>query len=752
MRKLLVAILLVAMLVTALSACAGSKSTTTTDGQGDEKNDHLANENNKNNENSNENNNENSGNDTSIGIRGTELAKILLANGRLDVNALSTSGGLFTDGVETLEALKEETKRSFAAASDKYNEAALLTAFGPMQTLDASQKVIEAAEFCRSYEVFANTAENIVGNAEMGIELINYVKKYVRVVDKWVKTGAVVGQEILLHVEKNSEMIIERYEDFWRFCRRYKNEKGQDVYELIYQNSMSTIRSLYIKGERYELSHTFDDIHDVTVATNTKGYWEIFNNRTRMSETQPEIRNTSEVFVMKDDLCYAASYGFDEYATQRVTIVNKDRTSDILSSNKLQDMTSFGLNLGAFSGIKQIVETEHSFGRVILDSGEAIKNESYLDGKVMVRDTLIQYSAWGEEVTLMIDVMAEGEDPYAILKQLLNEWGLTCKYDIDTVFVELAAADRELENMKKYYLWHGYSINDPSELDKAFEVDMQKTEELVALCERVKDAEIVDMSGASLEDSKLDISFAQITENNMEGVSYSDRVISISKGELALKDELFLIEGEKYSVFFAFKSKSDGKLTNIVLDGTPAVTHEGGSEIKVKAAENVTIEIPLMAIGEYVPVAYIGTADGIRVSQIVEIGFGEIAAEKFERENLCISISKAENSSLLITYEERIDATVTIVVNAPVSYEELLLKMSQLAYTYGEPDESLIEKLNGVDTFEELSPDSTDIGEGQYRIAFNVINGEHSATGYLYADIVIEEIEDNEEIEEGEEI
>ena len=93
--------------------------------------------------------------------------------------------------------------------------------------------------------------------AENAADLIDHIKKNVRVVDKWVSFGT---DRYLLHVDENAELLFEERGDDTStrldICLRYKNERGEDVYELFTRSdserSVFSSRVTYIPGKRYE--------------------------------------------------------------------------------------------------------------------------------------------------------------------------------------------------------------------------------------------------------------------------------------------------------------------------------------------------------------------------------------------------------------------------------------------------------------------------------------------------------------------
>ena len=183
------------------------------------------------------------------GLSGSDAAKLLFANERLNAQLLKTEGDIFENGVEVMNDLAET---AIANLNVRYvgNSTPIVTnlsAFQRLSTLiegDYSGKLeIDGDTFIwsgfeennNSYDAFKSTTEGIVYTAKLGAELIDNVKKNVRVVDKWVDVGEA---QYYLSVDENSETLFERRlsDNNVTICRRYKNEDGDDVYELYSEN------------------------------------------------------------------------------------------------------------------------------------------------------------------------------------------------------------------------------------------------------------------------------------------------------------------------------------------------------------------------------------------------------------------------------------------------------------------------------------------------------------------------------------
>ena len=210
------------------------------------------------------------------GMSGTEAARLLLAEERLNAKLLRNEGNIFEDGVAVMNNLAKTAMENLNIPRVG-RKSPSVTPLASTQSLSTELKgtgggkvVIDGDTYTwsdfvennNSYDYFENLTGNIVHNAEMGADLIDNVKKYVRIVDKWVAFDE--STKYYLHVEENMEYLIERYTgggfDQLKICKRSKNAEGKDMYEL-YHSSADTQtdtqyeeRMTYIPGERYELS------------------------------------------------------------------------------------------------------------------------------------------------------------------------------------------------------------------------------------------------------------------------------------------------------------------------------------------------------------------------------------------------------------------------------------------------------------------------------------------------------------------
>lgn len=703
------------------------------------------------------------------GLTGTDVAKLLLAEQRLNSHLLDTEDDIFENGVETYENLARMAQKSLdglnvAALTPRYSASAPLTLQPVASTL--TQRAMteigadDISEFSRDYEVFRSTAELIVSNAEAGADMIDHVKKYVRVVDMWVSHVAVEGEELYLHVEENSETIYSRYNGRINVCRRFKNEKGQDVYELLQENSFETIRSTYISGELYEFSRRFADMdrYDVMVAQNTKGYWEVFSNISTRDEVYfpGEVLHSPQFFMMKEDISYAFMNLYRD-GVQRFSLVNDARTSDIISEQLLEYddnlqkyRMTYSIKPAAFTGVAgALLDSEFSGSAVLLENGQRIEMMTYYrDGEKLPADVgvgdydlyvnhlPIVGTAWGTEVEVYMEVFGDSiQDCRQILKDQLARWGLVCKYgDADFLFAQLDRAYQEAEAILSYHKWLGYSTADAEGLTQALEIEKSRFAALDEMRDAVKDAPVVSMTDR--EAYELAIRFAPIVAQTGEGVALNGRTVSLSSLELAINDSLLFVKDTEYAIFFALKPVDGSGLIHIDVENPQTVAYDGSSSFRV-AMGGASFALPVVEAGEYTLVVYIGLADGVRASDCVAVAFDTVAADALRSGAAVMTASKADDGSLRILWEENFDVYVSLSGDASVDYQALYEMIAGAGYSYGLVS-GVIERLGADGGYTAMSGEETSIADGTYRLGYTVQNGETVTAGYIYADYVVE--------------
>ncbi|MBQ7779088.1 MAG: hypothetical protein IJ404_01210 [Clostridia bacterium] len=686
-------------------------------------------------------------------MNGSEVAKLLLANERLNAQLLKNDGDIFENGVKVMNTLAKIATANLSVRSADRNtfSTAKLSAVKKTSTVlegDYSGKVeitddaffwSEFEENNNSYDYFKHVTDNIVIMADFGAELIDDVKKNVRVVDKWVNVG---GTHYYLHVDENGETLYEKdtANDFLKICKRYKNDEGKDVYELYTKQGTIEERMTYIPGERYELSMLEDFGNTYFTADNSKGYWETY-----VVNGMSEHYNVS-YFIMKNDICYDAFYDPQNKSISMLKVMSSDKKTDILNYFDGEDFSSIDLKLCGFDGIKSVeapassVEYNESTGLANLSNGSVGKlhltngktlafGDSFADDKVSVNSIHVGYIGgfgYTGEMSLRI-----GGETYAerleALKSFLNETGLQCRRNIDSVLSGIDRALTDLESVIKYYKWNDVSVSDEAGLLKAESKEKTRFEDMEALYTAIKDAEVLDISDTKLID--LNINFAPITDSSFDGVTLDAVNVSVGGASLTIKDTTLFVEGESYKLAFAL-ADSDAGLAHFEIENTSSIKYAGENTFTVTASD-LKFTLSSLSSGSYTLVAYIATLEGIRTSAYIPVTVNETVNMPVDIENMTVSAENTdENGTLTLSYEQKKDFTVTLITEGRIGYEEFRTAVSELAFEYGIPSDT-IELVSG-DTYTALEGNEAEIADGTYRISYEAENGGSVTQGYIY--------------------
>jgi len=353
-------------------------------------------------------------------LSGTERAKLLLASQRLNETALNTDGNIFENGEKVMYNLIDI---AIANLGVQYADEATLTPASEENTTvetieeehgttikigDKTVRWYGFPEMNNSYGAFLNMTEGIVTEAKTGAELIGFVKKNIRVVNKWV---VFADRKYYLDVDENSEVL---YEDDLqtgdiKSIKRYKNEDGKDVYEMYRRNGEYENRTFYIPGERYE----FSDSYQYFVADNTKGYWEVY----KVGDMGTHY-NVS-YFIMKDNICYDAFYDYENGEITMLKVMSEDRKADIFNIIKYYDdenpsnnFINVDLKFSGFDGIDYVespredmyssdwsgegdfsyITSRYETVSVHMLNGKVIEyGDTYFDGKIRVDRIMVSH-------------------------------------------------------------------------------------------------------------------------------------------------------------------------------------------------------------------------------------------------------------------------------------------------------------------------------------------------------------------------
>ncbi|MBE6619844.1 MAG: hypothetical protein E7625_00570 [Ruminococcaceae bacterium] len=622
------------------------------------------------------------------------------------------------------------------------------------------------AEYSNSHDYFSNITNNVVSNAEMAADLIDRTKKNVRVVDKWVD---IWGDQYYLHVEDNCEILFNRQDDFLRICKRSKNEQGVNVYEVYQTSPSAEMRMTYIPGRKYEytMRSSSNDTGHNFIAENTKGFWEVLDVGGRAP-----YYNVS-LIVLKDDICYDAFYNPNEdgRGLGGLQVISADRKTDILRATGIltEERGMVELSLQSFDGIKEIrieVEpdkiinvTEQGFdeelyyleqdgqryymtsglksAEVVLNNGMVLRDgDRYLDGRVEVRRTLVSFSnkengSCGYTSAMDMEIIADTyEKRMETLREFLALTGLVCKRDMDYVRAGITQAYAELDQLVKYKQWNESPILTGEDIAKGCENLDAKYSAWQATYDAIKDAEMIDFSNTEI--MELNIHFAPITAQKATVVKNEGLLVSVTELALTVEDTTLLVENEPYMVNFALVGTGSQGLTHVTLGETQTASYDGGSTFTV--TQTTTFEIPVLVPGDYTVVAYISTADGIRMSGYTDVVFTEVAPYEGTQANLAIKVGQGSEGQLAVSYEYIREVEVAVTFESEqVTYAAMHVALSEAAYTYGfAMEEAMVEVKGEGDTWTSLTGQEEALASGTYRLKYQINNGETHIEGYVY--------------------
>lgn len=726
------------------------------------------------------------------GMSGTEAAKLILAGERLNAQLLKDSDNIFATGEAALENLAAKAKENLAKNS--YVGSAGLMALSSLTPLSTKAEAGDGSyveidgnvyrwkgfqESSNSYSYFENLTTNVVTSAERGAALIDNVKKNVRVVDRWVKTD--LG-DLYLHVEENEELLFSRFQGQVDACRRYKNEKGTNVYELYWQNEIGASRMIYIPGEKCEYSFQPHDggNHDF-LAENTKGFWEV------VDVGKAERHYNVSCMVLKDDICYDAFYNPapDAQYVNMIKVISADKKTDLLWYDPTPgiETSTVTLHLQGFEGVAYTEFTDTTGNGIYTDryenfslygvredgtvlvtsNGTRLKGgDLFLDGKVEVR-SVITHQFWlmdddyrtigGYAPSVDLWIHADGKDEvFALVQEFLNIAGLRCTRDFDYVLSGINQALLELSQFTQYHQWNESPIRDHDTLAKGFANRQAKYDAWAAAYDAIKGGEVLDMTSG--EDMTLYMSFSPVTLGTGAAVAINGLDVSISDLALSATDTLLFVDDEPYVLAFALLGLegTDGTLTLLKSTGEIVTTpYADADTFTVKGG--ASLQLPTLAFGSYTLVAYISTADGIRSSAFVPVPVTELVPYERVSGNVSVSTAKAADGTLLLTFTEVLDVEVSahLPEQGYHSYATMYDALAEAAYLYGfAEEEALVERLGEDGSWTAMLGTEAQLESGTYRLAYTIKNGESVKNGTVFTTYTAPEIEIDPDVPPGE--
>ncbi len=585
------------------------------------------------------------------GITGTAAAKILLARSRLKESDLTDSENL----------LKNEEALEQSLAAFRQGTAQLLSQY-------------EESSNTASY--FENIQTGVASNAQQMADLIRMIKTDIRVVGKWIVMSE--KNSLLLTVDAEGETIYEKHEFGYIICKRTQTPSGKDRYEIFREEDTCTARLIYIPDEFFQMANFFPqedfDSH-VVIGDKSNGYWTLY-----------EPRSNGQYFgsVLNGKVCY--QFDVSPYAESPVvTVISGDRKCDILRYSA----GSFSCLPGAFNGIEAITAPAGEWGDMRLSNGTTVRTgDTFAEGKIEFRGAV--NSEFPEFILRTTTPDLEGQ--LADFAAGLQEMGLTCRRNLNDVLNGLRNAAAVQNQFEKSYVWNGYPATQPAEALKAEQASFPQFRDMLTEAESLDKISINDQEALN-----ANIDFLSVSALNPGTVSYKNRRITVGNLTLTAQKGALLEKNEAYTVVLALagaagsektlaSSKTGGAtllgglmplagtadfsaIIPLQTESTATATYNGEGDLTVTLS--AAVDLPRLDVGSYTLVAYLATAEGIRVSKPAPVLLNNALKDSGTFPGTDFSFGAGNDGAVTVTYSENDDLVVSV-------------EAKEGGYTYGE--------------------------------------------------------------------
>ena len=699
---------------------------------------------------------------------GTEAAKLLLANERLDESLLGSN-------------LSFLSKFSISAQADNNDALGLIEVYDAGESTSASPRVSTLTATTRptftntaagehtwknfpayspsmvEYSQFVNSVERATATVA---EEIAHMKNNVGITDKWVKVGK-EWQMLRVYQDRDVLMVIGTYNDIHVYYR-YTNENAKNVYELYSfmdygDGTTANIKTLYIPGERCEhMSDHSTGFGDYFIAENSRGYWV----NTRFSYQKHEDGSTDTAFfpvVIKDGLGYGAAIqtfrhgeqGEDTQSDGLYYVFDPAENRELFRINTQGDRYDFELYLDAIkdgfvsvtgSDVRYIddaltYETDGPLSVLTTDKGSyAITPGAMLDGAgaFTLTDGRVQYDHSERfhkgYVTFSRTGSTNVNNACRLLGMHLGDMGLSLYCDMNTVAQSVKEAEELTASFRDTFSWNGFIQSDTDQAKKAHDLLQEQYRNARADYEAVKDYEQVSSRQVLSSDAR----FAALSILSNSENTFADGVLDL-KNILVGTDDVALFEsGTAYILQVGLSLVDEAgnpiSVNTVSLTGTEAkstVFTEGSITLSASGR----YQIPLnLSSGRYAAVVYVATADeGIRVSEMKKLAFVDIREGEIESAAMLITATK-EDSNLFLAYKISNTRSITLEATQDTyTVEELTAIITREILAFGAPiSQASLETADG----QTIDANAT-LGKGTYRMLCYINTVDGMAQGYV---------------------
>lgn len=665
--------------------------------------------------------------------KGTEAAKLLLANERLDENLISHKIDVGLNSINPNAAMRKTVSMLSHSYTALSSSSAHVWSEFPVHNDTASQ--------------FSAFLLNIENEAKYVGEDIANMKNNVGVVDKWVDVG---GEQHLLKVyDTKDALFVKRGDSDLHVYFRYTDENANNVYEMYSfmkydDGTEGKIRTMYIPGARYEYQYiNSNGFEDYVIMENSRGYW-VGNRYNYFSDTTNTFVRFFPI-IIKGDFCYSATIEMynDKIDVYGFTVVDLVSGCELITITPAEDTSSATLHAaGIKSGLvslgadnfevydgayltSEVKEMITSNG-VYRTDGDAVNGGKFEGGMVSFDYLWEIYTGY---INIRLDTPAGTlDEAFTSLALLLDSYGLTLYRTVDVIAEQIGHAYALGNDFTSVFEWNGYFLDSLSSFESARDVLINDYSSSLAEYEKVKN----NATSTSKQKLSNNAAFAPIESIVSANNSYANGTITIGGTAIQITDTDLFESGVEYVLKVALALCNENgtpiSVNTVPLSGTSEKTVYSGGTVSLSVSGTYTVPKNLIA-GDYALVVYAATADEeIRVSEMVKLGSFSTYNEKLDSSAMDI-IVKSVSDTLHVQYAIKNFITMTVESGGKkYTYAELERLANVEILKKGAPfNGAMLEHADGT-----AIDRASELGAGAYRIMCYLNTADGLAQSYVY--------------------
>lgn len=723
-------------------------------------------------------------------LKGTEAAKLLLANTRLDENFASDSFNMFKENNQN-DTFKE--KIYLSSNSPDYENDGVEAKWNNFPNVSSELQAVNA------------TIKNLENNALILSKTINEVKRSAGITNVWLPLNEIT----MLIVEENAEVLLRKYNDTEHIVgRRYINDDGYNEYKMVETYDYGTVNTSFIPGRYYESMYQHESgFNDWFILDNSRGYWNFLRcNEFDYEEDENDFYQISNAMLL-EDFCIKFNvhyYKNGKFEKKYISFTSKDISNDIFtfSFNESGLIGSFNINANAVSGIDYystpvsnvsqrkytedlIVPVASNFYNVSLTTKNGLKIEP--NTKILEN---VSYAGTEIDFPVSLSNLEDGENYKGIsefslkenitvddliptLKETLDYLGLTPKYDINKLSENVSSVHSMIDNFNAYYKWNGLNLNNYQTIDNIFKnIIPEHQSKFIEVYNENKDNETYTKEQIiELKELNPNANFTKFNTYVDGTVKLENNVITIENASASIKDLTYCDDGKNYALRYGIAKVVSAENVSLVSNKGGINLISSGDNIKLddvwflplhfnqesltlcsaedlisgntlKFNANANFNLPeYLPQGEYVFVSYIAeVVDGIRITEFKPVNFESAKTTEITSDIGKYVASQGEDKKLYFNSETSLDIVV-LIENAQQSYtyEEVYKLLSSNLLSVGLLiNDAKLEIYNTtLNAYEEVSDINHVFTNEKIRIKFNRKTPIGNEVAYAYCELYI---------------